>query len=227
LVVEIIDSLLVTGGRIWTGKNKFHCCDSFLVQGDRFEAVGSMEEVLSHPLAKGSLKLDLEGRTVIPGITDSHVHLGGALSQEEGLDLGTASSLAEMLGMIKRKALSLLPDEWVLGYNFDETLWSEMRMPTRQDLDYLEIPNPVILRRTCIHFYVANSRAIFLGFKYGEDVIGLEMQDSNSGIFCENEAEQILRAYSSTVSGKDNLKLAYAYAKKYSVLVSPRSILVI
>lgn len=198
----LLNSLLVSGGKIWTGDSDSPFVDAFLVNGDHFVASGSLEEVLSNPESEKAIKLDLEGRVVIPGMTDSHLHLGGAVSQENGIDLGDVSSLSEMLDLVKKEASLIPEDSWILGYNFDETLWSEARMPCRKDLDSLDIPNPILLRRTCVHYYIANSKAIDHGCRVKRT--GMEGKSissvNTSGIFREAEAQDILEAYQSSIA---------------------------
>lgn len=197
-----MNSLLVSGGKIWTGDLDSPFIEAFLVNDDHFVACGSLEEILTNPESEKALKLDLEGRAVIPGMTDSHLHLGGAVSQEKGIDLGDVSSLSEMLDLIKKKAKLVPEDSWILAYNFNETSWPEARMPCRKDLDSLNIPNPILLRRTCIHYYIANSKAIDLGDSVKQP--GMEGNSlspfNTSGIFREAEAQDILEAYQRSIA---------------------------
>ena len=74
-------SILVTGGRIWTGDVSQPFAESLLVVGNRFAAVGPREHVTTHPRAADAFRIDLSGEGVVPGFTDAHVHLAGLARQ--------------------------------------------------------------------------------------------------------------------------------------------------
>mgnify|MGYP000997162560 FL=1 len=67
--------LLVRGGNVWTGDRRKPRAEAVLIKGERIVAVGEGAEVEGHALAKGARTLDLAGETVIPGITEAHLHL--------------------------------------------------------------------------------------------------------------------------------------------------------
>ena len=153
-------SLLISGGTILTGDRGKPEAEAILISGDTIKSVGSREEVQNDPEAKDSLRLEIEGNTVLPGLTDSHLHLAGLAKQTEAVPLKGTSSMAEMLALIKDRASQADRDEWIYGAGFDDSAWPEKRLPTRQDLDALGIDNPVVISRICAHIQVANSRAL-------------------------------------------------------------------
>ncbi len=152
--------LLISGGTILTGNPEAPLAGSMIISENRIACIGSSDEVNCHPGAAGALKIDLEGNTLIPGLTDSHLHLASVAKQMEALSLNEASSLKEMLEIIREKASRLNPGEWIYGVRFDDSSWPEKRLPTRQDLDGLNLDNPVVLVRVCAHIHVANSLAL-------------------------------------------------------------------
>jgi predicted amidohydrolase YtcJ len=102
--------------------------------------------------------VDLEGSAVFPGFTDTHTHSfsgGVALS---GIDLGNVKSIKEILTLLSAKQESNLG--FVLGWRFDESLVSERRFPTLEELDSVQPDRPIVLRRVDGHSCVLNSKAM-------------------------------------------------------------------
>ena len=105
--------------------------------------------------------IDVGGRTVIPGLIDSHAHLLSEARLEREVDLVGAESLQEALA---RVALYLEDPEhrdgWVLGRGWNQVLWEGKAFPTSRDLDSVEAKRPVYLGRIDGHAAWANSRAM-------------------------------------------------------------------
>lgn len=152
--------LLISGGSIYTGDPEQPNAEAILISGNRIVSVGSREEVENEPGSRDALRLDLDGQTVLPGFSDSHLHLRSVARQAMALDLNPSKSLREMLSMIEDRARQIPPENWVYGVRFDDSRWPEGKMPSRSDLDSLDIPNPVVLVRVCSHIHVANTRAL-------------------------------------------------------------------
>ncbi len=102
-------------------------------------------------------KIDLKGATVFPGFTDSHTHSfeGGLYSM--GADLQTATSLGEVLELIKE---SPVIGNYKFAYGLDENKLKEKRFPTIEELDRVLPNNPLLLRRVDGHSCVINSQAL-------------------------------------------------------------------
>ena len=123
------------------------------IQGERIQAVGSDGEVLD--LAGPETKrVDLRGRTVIPGIVDIHAHMDREGLKNDYPSLAGARSIPEVLDIVRREVASKSPGEWVVTMplgappnypNMPEGL-AEGRYPTRHDLDQVSPNNPVYLR---------------------------------------------------------------------------------
>ena len=147
---------LFWNGKVYTGDG---LVQGFVVEGGRFIATGSNEELLSaYPEA---VKEDLKGRFVCAGFNDSHMHLlnyGQALSVAR-LDAHT-SSLKEMLGYIKEYAQENR-NGWIIGRGWNQDYFSDVnRTPDKTDLDPLFPDRPVILTRACGHVCVVNSKVL-------------------------------------------------------------------
>ncbi len=136
--------------------------EALSIKAGRIEAVGARRDIegLAGPETE---RIDLEGRTLVPGFNDSHVHvwkLGQLLSGI--LDLRATESLEDLKASVRRRDRELSEGAWLLGRGHNEQLLAEGRQPTRWDLDAAAPNRPVALTRTCGHMIVANSRALAL-----------------------------------------------------------------
>jgi predicted amidohydrolase YtcJ len=134
--------------------------DAIAVHEGRIAAAGSLDSVnaLAGPSTE---RVDLGGRTVIPGFNDAHVHVWKVGHLLTGmLDLRGAKSLADIEAAVRERAASAPPGAWILGRGYNEAWMAEGRGPTRLDLDPVAPNHPVYLTRTCGHIAVANTRAL-------------------------------------------------------------------
>ena len=160
--------LLLTNGKIFTAWDDKPWVSEVAVKGGRFLLVG--DEAIEHKGPKTEV-IDLKGKTVIPGLTDSHNHLiyYGKLALLWS-DLGGCRSIAEICDRLRAHAFpsalegggECRPAEWILGAGFDQEILAERRFPTREDLDQVSRDQPVLISRLCGHACVVNSRAIEL-----------------------------------------------------------------
>ena len=106
--------------------------------------------------------IDVEGRTVVPGLIDAHVHFARAgFTWDNEVRWGTVTSLAEGLDLIADRARSLPPSEWitVIG-GWHPFQFVENRHPTIEDLDRVAPDNPVSLVGMHSHASWLNSKAL-------------------------------------------------------------------
>ena len=131
------------------------------VAGDRILAVGARDAVmkLTGPETK---VIDLEGRFVMPGFNDAHMHLASAGLEKMNVNLVGAKNLEEFRERLRAKCDAAEPGDWVVGEGWDETLWPVKVLPTRWDLDEVSGKHPVYLGRVDGHIGVANTRALQL-----------------------------------------------------------------
>ncbi len=146
--------LLLHNGQVLTVDKTFSKATAIAVRDGRVLAVGGQDLVARY---KAATTIDLNGRTLMPGFTDTHVHLV-ALGRRQ-IDVARARSIPEIQDMLRRKAAELGPGEWITGYGWDEAQLAEKRNPSRADLDAGAPDNPVVLTRAGFHSSVSNSRA--------------------------------------------------------------------
>jgi predicted amidohydrolase YtcJ len=109
-------------------------------------------------------EISLAGRMAIPGFHDAHTHfIGGALA-DVALDVNSARSVAGLIAALAAWAerADRPRGDWIVGRGWDADLFSEGRLPNRQDLDAAVADRPVLLRRRDGHAAVANSFALKL-----------------------------------------------------------------
>jgi predicted amidohydrolase YtcJ len=149
--------LVLTNGNIYTVNEKQPTAEAIVVKGDRIVFVGSGEEAKKFHAAK---VVDLHGRTVVPGLTDSHCHIFGIGEREMRLNLEGTKTLDDFLGKVKARVAQTPTGKWITGRGWIETFWKPPKFPTHQDLDKIAPDNPVFLTRADGHAAVANSAAL-------------------------------------------------------------------
>ena len=132
------------------------------VERGLIKAVGSDEEILAAASPEDKLT-DLESRLVLPGFTDSHLHFVEYAVEKSFVDLSSAGSLEELIGMMKdRLPEALAKNKPLRGFSFDNNYWEDPTLPTKDDLDGISAEIPVTVRRTCHHVTVCNTPALML-----------------------------------------------------------------
>jgi predicted amidohydrolase YtcJ len=153
--------LVLKNGIIYTVNERQPRAEALAIRGDRLVFVGSNADAKKYE-GKSTRVVDLEGRTVVPGMTDAHYHLLGVGQREVTLNLEETASMEDFLARVKERVGKARPGEWVTGRGWIETFWKPQRFPTRQDLDSIAPNNPLYLVRADGHAAVANSAALKL-----------------------------------------------------------------
>jgi predicted amidohydrolase YtcJ len=159
--------IIFFNGVIYTGEgfaqDKPQVVQAMAIGGGKVLAVGTNDEVKRLAGPKTSLH-DLDsahsGTFIFPGFNDAHTHLGAAGQTKLNVDLTGVKSLDEMLAKIKNCADAAPAGHWLIGGNWDHTLWAQKVLPTRQDLDKVTGDHPAFLDRIDGHISIANSAAL-------------------------------------------------------------------
>ncbi len=134
--------LIVHNAKVLTVDGKFSIAEAVACKGERILAVGDNKTILARKGPK-TLVIDAGGRTVMPGLYDSHTHPTGAAVSELAETLPNFRSLQEVFAYIRKKAAELPRGEWiVMRYSFPTRL-KEGRFPTREELDQAAPEHPV------------------------------------------------------------------------------------
>jgi predicted amidohydrolase YtcJ len=135
--------LVVRNGKVLTVDAKFTTAEAVAVRGGVFVKVGTDAEV--RPLVGDKTRvIDAGGKSVIPGLIESHVHAVGAGRGEAAEPFVQLGSIAEIQDWVRKKAVAAPSGEWVGLPRVDITRIRERRMPTRADLDAAAPDRPVV-----------------------------------------------------------------------------------
>src|SRR6266516_3488695 len=155
---EAVD-LIVVNGNIYTANEKQPRAEAFAVKDQRIAFVGSTADVQKLGSAKTRV-LDLGGKPVVPGLTDSHCHIFGIGEREMRLNLEGTNSLRDFLVKVKERVAQTEKGKWITCRGWIESFWKPPQFPSRQDLDKIAPENPVFLTRADGHAAIANSAAL-------------------------------------------------------------------
>ena len=162
--MEVKADLLLLDGNVVTVDDEFSIVEAVAVKDGKIVATGKTSEIEG---LKGEATevIALEGKTVLPGLIDSHLHVVGTGLTLSQINCRTPpmSSIADILAAVKEESESAKPGEWILGRGWDQVKLTDHRNPTRWDLDKVSPENPVWLTRTCGHIGVCNSLALEIG----------------------------------------------------------------
>jgi predicted amidohydrolase YtcJ len=149
-----------TNGNVYTVDDRRLHAEAVAVKDARIVFVGSNEDAQKLHASK---IVNLHGRTVVPGFTDSHCHIFGIGQREMRLNLEGTNSLEDFLAKVKERIDKAGPNKWITGRGWIETFWRPPEFPTRHDLDRIAPNNPVFLTRADGHTSVVNSEALKIG----------------------------------------------------------------
>lgn len=135
--------LILHQGKIVTVDADFRIAEAMAVKGDRILAVGSNSEVLDLG-GPNTRHIDLRGKTVLPGLIDSHLHAVGAAMYEFDHPIPDMETVEDVLSYVKSRADALDDGKWIRVSQVFITRLREQRYPTRQELDRVAPKNPVV-----------------------------------------------------------------------------------
>jgi predicted amidohydrolase YtcJ len=153
--------LVVLNARIYTADVNRPVAAAFAVRGGRIAFVGSTRGALAL-VGPRTERLDLAGRTVIPGMVDAHAHLLGLGQALRTVDLVGTRSYDEVIARVVERAKAARPGEWIRGRGWDQNDWADTRFPTHQALSRAVPNNPVYLTRVDGHAALVNAKAMEL-----------------------------------------------------------------
>ena len=148
--------IIFHSGKIITVDRAFTIHEGVAISGDRILTLGNDDQLRA--LAGPSTRMiDLQGRAVIPGLMDNHLHSAGG---GPGVDLSRARSIADVTAAVRARVNAAKPgDVIVSNSDWHEAQLKEQRLPLRDDLDAVAPQHPVVLVRGG-HEYILNSAAL-------------------------------------------------------------------
>ena len=142
--------LILLNGRVATQDERRSFAQAVAIRDGRFAAVGSNEQIMALRGTKSEI-IDLGGKTVIPGLNDSHMHpIRGGLNYNMELRWDGVPSLADALRMLREQARRTPPPQWVrVVGGWTEFQFAERRMPTLDEINRAAPETPVFV----LHLY--------------------------------------------------------------------------
>ncbi|MFJ2369348.1 amidohydrolase [Microbacterium sp. NPDC087665] len=148
---------LFTNAKVFTGESETAFASAFRITDGLIDWVGDAADVA------GEASTDLGGRTVLPGLIDSHTHpalIAGTAAAAECFPPAVTSP-DDLVAVLRAHAESVTaPDAWILGRGFDDTKFPGGLMPTAADLDRVSTDRPVLVWRCDAHSAVCNTKAL-------------------------------------------------------------------
>ncbi|NDJ86312.1 MAG: amidohydrolase [Chloroflexi bacterium] len=195
----MIDRILLNG-RIYTQTPDRPWATALAIRGERIAAVSSDDEIRA---LKGANTLvdNLEGRLVIPGLTDAHVHWSGYARSLQAVDLMNVKSMDEALARVAAKVKEIPPGEWVYGRGWRKDDLGSGEFPTAAHLDRVAPDHPVYLSARSGHAAWVNTKALQLAGldAYRPNPPGGEIHrlpsGNPSGILLEDPAMDLVSAH--------------------------------
>ncbi|MEW6622947.1 MAG: amidohydrolase [Bacillota bacterium] len=157
----MIADIVFKNGEVITVDQNNSISEAAAVKGNRIVGVGTNTEISSF-IGENTKVIDLQGRSMLPGFIDSHVHmmLQGANKLSVNCKESHLKSMQNILDDLKAKAEVTPKGQWLRAIGFDETEIVEKRYPTKSELDEVSKEHPVIVMRTCLHTSIVNSKAL-------------------------------------------------------------------
>ena len=156
-----VPDVVLSNGKIITVDERFTIAQAVAIKGDRIIAVGANQEIVQMA-GPNTRRIDLQGRAVVPGLIDNHMHLlRAAATWVRELRFDGVVSRAQAIEMLRVRAKAAGPGEWV--YNMGG--WAHQQFAddpqpfTREELDRVAPDNPVALQESYYQFFL-NSRAL-------------------------------------------------------------------
>ena len=177
------------GGSIYTADETSPMVEAVAIKDSIILFSGSFEEAKKFA-NESTVITDLKGKTMIPGLIESHGHLMGVGENQLNIDLLNATSYEELIALVDSAIATKEPGEWILGRGWHQDKWDSVTgglidgFPTNELLNTISPNNPVYLRHASGHAGIANAKAL--------EIAGLSSLNPES-IESEVEGGEVIR----------------------------------
>ncbi len=151
---------IYTNGKFYTFDEMKPDAEAVVIEHGRFIDLGAADDMLQQWGGADSEVIDLQGKTVTPGLIDSHLHLSGVAGSFLDLDVTGVLSKKEMLEKVQNQAEKLEQGEWLIGRGWDENLFTDGGIPHIEELDQAAPHVPLFISRVCGHAFLVNTKAL-------------------------------------------------------------------
>jgi predicted amidohydrolase YtcJ len=191
--------IILINGRVHTVDPARPEAEAIAICGERISQVGSTAEIRASATSHTRV-IDLEGRRVVPGFNDSHVHFIDGADELLGVNLRPAIDERDFARRLAEHASKVPAGRWILGGYWDHEGWPSKALPTRQIIDSVTPNHPVFVQRLDGHMGLANALAMKLAGITRETPSpdgGTIVRDASgepTGVFKDNAMGLITRA---------------------------------
>ncbi|MGD0238255.1 MAG: amidohydrolase [Syntrophorhabdales bacterium] len=213
-------------GKILCVDKDFSIVEAVAIKDGKFVGVGDSTDITALAGRK-TRSIDLTGRTVLPGLIDTHNHMTEVALGTQQLSLEGSTCIADITKLIGAKARDIGPEKWVITGLIGEPAishqLSERRYPTRWDLDVVSPDNPVCI--ISFHVFVVNSYALKIvginkdtpqprGGTVGTDPATGDL----TGIFYEEPAMGLIRPFLPVPTHEDKVNGLRKVCRQYNAV---------
>ncbi len=183
-------TLLIYGGNIYTVDSAQATVEAVAVKDNRILFAGTLEVAEQYKTDATEL-IDLQGKTMTPGLIEGHGHFMGLGYNELDLDLMNTSSYQQIIDAVAEKVKTAQPGEWITGRGWHQSKWDSMPavtvkgFQTHDQLSAVSPDNPVYLRHSSGHAGFANAKAM--------EIAGIQVLDKEGINTLEIEGGEVIR----------------------------------
>ena len=153
--------LVIVHGHVWTVDPRNSRAEAVAIHDGHIVAVGSDAEIAKW-VGPATKRIDAQGKSVLPGFIDAHVHFSSGGGEISGVHLRDANTPQEFARRIGEQAKKLAKGEWMLGGTWDHELWGGTPLPSHDWVDAFTPDTPVFVSRYDGHMAMANALALRL-----------------------------------------------------------------
>lgn len=203
--------LIFYNGTVHTMDKRGNTAEAVGIKDGKICFVGSSDEALK---ADCPVTIDLKGKCVLPGFTDTYIHAVTYAWYENSPKFHNASSVDEIIEISKKflKEKDYSNGKWLIGRGWNQHKFNKPEIFTRKELDSISTEIPIAFLRVCGHISVVNSKALDIILKMNEAKPLMKDIDTETGIMMENAARLFLSAI--PPYGKEDLKELLRFSER-------------
>ena len=184
--------IVIQGGPVWTGLSTGRGQPGAVaIAAGKILAVGDSAQIARYVGSKTDV-LRANGGLIMPGFADGHTHFVSGGFQLASVDLRDAATPQEFVRRLKEYAAHLKPGEWILGGDWDHTLWRGAPLPRHEWIDSVTPNNPVFVDRLDGHMALANAAVMRAAKITSATPAPFGGEITSGGVFKDN-AEALIR----------------------------------
>ena len=184
--------IVIQGGPVWTGLSTGRGQPGAVaIAAGKILAVGDSTQIARYVGSKTEV-LRANGGLIMPGFADGHTHFISGGFQLASVNLRDAATPQEFVRRLKEYAAHLRPGEWILGGDWDHTLWRGAPLPRHEWIDSVTPNNPVFVDRLDGHMALANAAAMRAAGVTDATPAPFGGEITSGGVFKDN-AEALIR----------------------------------